>query len=87
MNALGLLVLLTALVPLLWGAGQAGGAAGNRVAAVMELPPAQADGFFDSGGVRIHYVEAGQGFCGGVDTWIHRQRRPTLGSKREYSRI
>jgi pimeloyl-ACP methyl ester carboxylesterase len=56
-----LLVLLTALVPLLWGAGHGGVAAGSRGAAVMELAPAQAGGFFDSGGVRIHYVEAGQG--------------------------
>jgi pimeloyl-ACP methyl ester carboxylesterase len=36
-------------------------AAGNQRATVMDLLPTQADGFFNSGGLRIHYVEAGQG--------------------------
>jgi pimeloyl-ACP methyl ester carboxylesterase len=60
MNVFGLLVPLTALVPLMWNIAQGGVLAGSRCA-VMHPPPVQADGFVDSGGVRIHYVDAGQG--------------------------
>jgi alpha-beta hydrolase superfamily lysophospholipase len=61
MNALGLLVPLTALVPFVWNMAQGGLAGGSGRAAVTYPPPSQTDGFFDSDGVRIHYVEAGQG--------------------------
>jgi hypothetical protein len=61
MNAVRLPVLSTAFVPLLWGTGQDSVAAGNWRTAVMDPLPAQADGFFNSAGVRIRYVEAGQG--------------------------
>jgi pimeloyl-ACP methyl ester carboxylesterase len=45
----------------MWNMARGGPAAESGRAAVMPLPPAQTDGFFDSGGVPIHYVEAGQG--------------------------
>jgi pimeloyl-ACP methyl ester carboxylesterase len=61
MNAFALLVPLAALMPLMWNTARGGPAAASGHAAVMNPPPAQTDGFFDSGGVRIHYVEAGQG--------------------------
>ena len=61
MNAVRLRVLSIALVLFLCGTGQDGMASGNRRAAVMDLPPTHVDGFFNSAGVRIRYVEAGQG--------------------------
>jgi hypothetical protein len=43
------------------GAGQDGTADGNPRAARMDLPLANADGFFNSAGVRIGYVDGPPG--------------------------